>query len=449
MPCGLVRITRDDVVAWASGRTRSVMPTVFDTADGVRSESAPRGYSPKVTKAVDGRLWFVGLDGANVIDPHHLPFNALPPPVHVERVIADRRMYAVISDSDAPIRLPALTRDLQIDYNALSLVAPEKNHFKIKLEGWDREWQDVGNRRQAFYNNLPPRSYRFRVVASNNSGVWNEAGTALEFSVAPAFYQTLWFRLTMVAASVGFLAALYQLRLRRLAWQFNMRLEERVNERTRVARDLHDTLLQSFHAVLLRFRAVTYLLPDRPEDARQTLDSVIDEATEAIVDARNAVQGLRASTDPKTTLVDRIAAVAKELEAESSPPSRPQFIMHVEGTPGGLQPLVRDDVYRIAREALRNAFRHADATQIEVDLRYDRRQFRLRIRDDGKGMDAAVLETGRSGHFGLVGMRERAELVHGTLTVWSERGSGTEVELTIPASVAYPKASNIRSDAAL
>jgi hypothetical protein len=142
-----------------------------------------------VTKAADGRLWFISQDGVSVVDPRHLPFNSLPPPVHVEQVIADRRTYGAMSNGDAPIRLPALTRDLEIDYTALSLVTPERNRFKIKLEGWDREWQDMGTRRQAFYNNLPPRSYRFRVTASNNSGVWNEAGAALDFSVAPAYYK--------------------------------------------------------------------------------------------------------------------------------------------------------------------------------------------------------------------------------------------------------------------
>src|SRR6185295_14973859 len=181
---------------------------------------------------------------------------------------------------------PALTRDLEIDYAALSLVATERNHFKIRLEGWDRDWQDVGNRRQAFYNNLPPRSYRFRVIASNNSGVWNEAGAALDFSVAPAYYQTPWFRVTTVAAALGLIVALYQLRLRRLAWHFNIRLEERVNERTRVARDLHDTLLQSFHAVVLRLQAVTFL---PSTEARQALENVIDDAGQAIVEARDAV----------------------------------------------------------------------------------------------------------------------------------------------------------------
>jgi signal transduction histidine kinase/ligand-binding sensor domain-containing protein len=441
--CGLARIPRSELDAWVQNADkekdpkRTVQVTVFDVSDGIQGGLGPTGYSPSVAKSADGKLWFVDNDGLTVIDPSHLPFNHVPPQVHIERITADRQTYDVTADGDRPTRLPALTRDLEIDYTALSLVAPEKNRFRIMLEGKDDDWKDVGNRHQAFYADLPPRMYRFRVIAANNSGVWNETGAVLEFSVAPAYYQTLWFRLTLVAAAIGLLAVLYQLRLRRLAWQFNTRLEERVNERTRVARDLHDTLLQSFHAVLLRFRAATYLLPDRPEDAKRTFDSVIDEASAAVVEARNAVQGLRAASDPKTTLVDAIAALVKDLEINDSRPSRPKFIMHVEGTPGVLQPLVRDDVYRIAREALRNAFLHANATQIETDVRYDRRQFRLRIRDDGKGMDLGVLKGGRSGHFGLAGMRERAQLINATLTVWSDRGAGTEIELTIPASVAY------------
>jgi len=441
MSCGLLRIARADLNAWISAvddstsPTKTIRTTVFDRSDAVTTRASVGNYGPHVAKASDGRLWFSDVDGVSIVDPSHLALNTLPPPVHVEQIVADRKAY----DTVRQVRLPSLTRDLQIDFTALSLVAPEKNRFKVKLEGWDRDWQDVGTRRQAFYNNLPPRHYRFRVMASNNSGVWNEAGATLDFSVAPAYYQTTWFAAAVAVGALCVLLTVSQLRLRRVARQFNVRLEDRVNERTRIARDLHDTLLQSFHAVLLRFRAATYLLPDRPEEAKATFDRAIDDATEAIVDARNAVQGLRASSDPKTTLVDAIAALAKELETEDARSSRPQFTMHVEGTPGVLQPLVRDDVYRIAREALHNAFRHADATQVEADVRYDRRQFRLRIRDDGKGIEGGMLKAGRSGHFGLAGMRERAELLGGTLTLWSERGSGTEVELTIPASVAYAK----------
>ena len=174
--------------------------------------------------------------------------------------------------------LPALIRDLEIDYTALSLVAPEKVRFRYKLEGHDRDWQDAGTRRQAFYNNLPPRTYRFRVIASNNSGVWNEAGAFLDFSVAPAYYQTIWFRVSVVVVLASVITALYRMRLRQLARQFNARMEERVNERTRIARDLHDTLLQSFHGVVLRFQAAALLLPDRPAEARETLEAAIDSA---------------------------------------------------------------------------------------------------------------------------------------------------------------------------
>src|SRR5262249_25212051 len=173
------------------------------------------------------------------------PFNRLLPPVQIERITADRR--AVELDAARRATLPSLTRDLEIEYTALSLVAPEKNQFRYKLEGFDSEWQDVGNRRQAYYTNLPPRNYRFRVVASNTGGVWNEAGVALDFLLARAYSQPPWFRAWAVTAALALLWAAYQSRVRQPARAFDARLQERVNERTRIARDLHDTLLQSFH----------------------------------------------------------------------------------------------------------------------------------------------------------------------------------------------------------
>src|SRR5262249_43596555 len=148
------------------------------------------------------------------------------------------------------VSLPPLVRDLEIDYAALSLVAPEKNRFRVKLEGWDRDWQDMGNRRQAFYGNLAPRSYRFRVIAANNSGVWNETGASFDFAITPAYYQTGWFRALVVAVVLALFWTLHQFRLRQMAAQFNAGLDARVNERTRIARELHDTLLQSFHGLL-------------------------------------------------------------------------------------------------------------------------------------------------------------------------------------------------------
>jgi signal transduction histidine kinase len=362
-------------------------------------------------------------------------------PVHIEQVIADGKSY----DASSGLRLPPLVRDLAIGYTGLSFVGPEKALFRYKLEGWDRDWQYVGNRRYAFYTNLAPGHYRFRVTACNNSGVWNEQGASLDFSIAPTYYQTRWFQLSCVAAFMVLLWVLYRMRLRQLARQFNLRLEERVNERTRIARDLHDTLLQSFHGLLLRFQTASELFPTRPAEAKQTLDSAIEQAAQAITEGRDAVQGLRSSTVVTNDLALAINTLGEELAGGETNPNAAEFHVGVEGTPRDLHPILRDEVYRIASEALRNAFKHAKAKRIEVEIRYDERQFGLRVRDDGKGIDSKLLnDDERPGHYGMRGMRERAKLLGGKLTVWSEVETGTEVELSIPAAKAYATADGRR-----
>jgi signal transduction histidine kinase len=219
-----------------------------------------------------------------------------------------------------------------------------------------------------------------------------------------------------------------------------MRLEERVSERTRIARELHDTLLQSFQGVLPRFQAAIYKLPESAAASRETLEAAVDQASQAITEGRDAVQGLRASTIEKNDLAMAIRGVAEELASADTDRPSPAFQVAVQGTPRNLHPILRDEVYRIAVEALRNAFRHAQAHQIEVEIQYDQKDFRLRVRDDGKGINRKLLSgDGREGHFGLRGMRERAKLVGGELAIWSEADSGTEVELSIPASRAYTK----------
>jgi signal transduction histidine kinase len=222
--------------------------------------------------------------------------------------------------------------------------------------------------------------------------------------------------------------------------QFEMTLDARVDERTRIARDLHDTLLQSFHGVLLRLQTVSQLLRERPIEAQQKLDSTIDEVAEAITEGRDAVQGLRESTVQDNDLAGAISTLGEELATDSTSP-RPGFRVAVEGEARSLHPIVRDEIYRIAAEALRNAFQHAEARQVEVEIRYDDEQFRFRVRDDGKGMDPVVLSRqSGDGHYGLRGMRERATLIGGKLVVWSEVDAGTELELLVPASAAYTTA---------
>jgi len=441
--CGLVRIARPDMDAWTvavdndRNTKRTIQATVFDSSDGVRSRLGPGGYSPLVTKSSDGRIWFLPGDGVSVIDPRHLPFNTLPPPVHIEQITADRKNYDASSDESAHLRLPPLVRDLEIDYTALSFVAPEKNRFHVKLEGWDRDWQDVGNRRQAFYNNLSPGNYRFRVTASNNSGVWNDAGTFLDFSIAPAYYQTNWFRLSFVAVFLALLWCIYRLRLLQVAHQFNMRLEERVSERTRIARELHDTLLQNLHGLLFRFQAARNMLPRRTEEAMEALDGAISRTEQAIAESRDTIKDLRYERVTSTDLTELLTQTGRELEGGADANGNPPiFRVIVEGERQTLSPILQDEVYRIARELLRNAFLHAGARHIEAEIRYDHHLLRVLIRDDGKGMDPKVLkEGGQPGHWGLPGVRERAKQIGARLDFWSEGGAGTEVQLTVPVSV--------------
>jgi signal transduction histidine kinase/ligand-binding sensor domain-containing protein len=446
--CGLVRIARSELDAWAAAVDKSqdaslpIRVTVFDSSDGVRSLSSPGHYHPQVAKTPDGKLWFLPWDGVSVIDPRYLPFNNIPPPVHIENITADDKSYPLSNG----VHLPAQIRNLDIDYTALSLVVPEKVRFRIKLEGQDKDWRELVNVRHVEYTNLPPKHYQFRVLACNNSGVWNEEGATLEFVIPPAWYQTKWFLAACVAAFLAMVWGMHELRVWQLAHQFNMRLEERVSERTRIARDLHDTLLQSFQGLMLHFQTGINLLPGRPVEARKTLETAIDRADQAIAEGRDAVQGLRASTVETNDLACAVRILGEELRAEGTNQNSALFEMEVEGTPRNLHPILRDEVYRIAGEALRNAFRHARAQRIEVEILYSERWLRLRVRDDGKGIDPQLLSGDElAGHYGLHGMRERAKLVGGKLAVWSKFDSGTEVELSIPASTAYAKASRHRS----
>jgi signal transduction histidine kinase/ligand-binding sensor domain-containing protein len=434
MACGLVRIARPELQAWVADPQRRIKVTVFDNSDGVMSHAGVYNFAPRMTKARDGRLWFVPLDGVSIIDPRHLAFNHTPPPVHIERIVADDRNYEVANG----INLPAPVRNLAIDYTALSLIAPEKVRFRYKLENQDRDWREVINDRQVQYSNLAPGKYRFRVIACNNSGVWNETGDSLDFDIPPAWYQTSWFLAACVAAFLLMIWGIHVLRVRQLEAQFNLRAEERAIERIRIARELHDTLLQSFQGLLLRFQVASNQLSAGKEEAKESLDRAIDDAAQAITEGRDAIQGLRASTAETNDLPVAIRTVGEELAADESNPAPAGFQVQVAGRPRSLPPVLRDEVYRLAAEALRNAFRHAQARRIEVEIRYDEKQFGVRVRDDGKGIDPQVLgQGGRSRHYGLHGMRERARLVGGRLEVWSALGAGTEVELTIPASIAY------------
>ncbi|HEY9105143.1 MAG TPA: triple tyrosine motif-containing protein, partial [Roseateles sp.] len=439
--CGLVRVARDDLAAWIADPGRRVTPKLWGGADGVPLVvEAPNSFNPPVARAADGKLWFTGVAEVQVFDPANMPPNPVPPPVHIEALIADKQPYA----ADDGLRLPPLTSDIAIEFAALTLVDPKSTRFRYRLEGHDNDWQEAVDRRLAVYTNLPPGDYRFRVKAANNSGVWNEEGAQLAFSIQPAFYQTTWFRAAGAMLLIGLAWSGFQLRLRmrirRLHRQFEATLEARVAERTRIARDLHDTLLQHFHGLLLQFQAAFNLLPDRARESKQVLAIAIDRAAEAITEGRDTVQGLRTSMLETHDLADALRALAGELAQEKA--GAPPAQVGVRGRPQTLHPLVRDETFHIAGEALRNAFRHAEAKRIGVEIRYDPRQLLVTVRDDGKGIAPEVLRAGgRQGHFGLNGMHERAELVGGRLSVRSSPQTGTEVEFRVPGSQAYSQPS--------
>jgi signal transduction histidine kinase/ligand-binding sensor domain-containing protein len=440
---GVSHVPTGELSRWLGDFSYPVSGDHLDALDGLPGLAGDRTPEPSLIESQEGRLLFATTKSVAWLDPTMLRRlrNRIVPPVEIVSVAANGRVYR----NTKGLRLPARTENLEIDFTALSLAMPERVFFRYKMDGVDQSWQDSGTRRQAFYTKLPPGQYRFQVTARNNDGVWNETGAILDFSITPAFYQTLWFRSLCVAAFLALLVELYRLRLRQVAKQFNMRLEERVSERTRIARELHDTLLQSFQGVLLKFHAVMYMFPDRPVEAQKTLETVIEQARQAITEGRDAVQGLRSSTLVSSDIAQAISTFGEELAAGHNEQDSPNFRVLVEGAPRDLAPFMRDEIYRITGEALRNAFRHAQALRIEVEIRYDQRQFRLRVRDNGKGIDPAVLNgRGRPGHYGLPGMDERAKQCGGKLAIWSELNSGTEAELSIPATIAYAKSSVVR-----
>jgi signal transduction histidine kinase/ligand-binding sensor domain-containing protein len=407
----------------------------FGAADGLLDTEAMRRHRILTTDA-RGRVWLSVTAGLVMADSRRVAAAIPPAIVQVEDVSADGTPV----DGTGTLRIPSRHDRMTFGFAGLSLAVPDRVRFRYRLDGFDRDWSDPVAERQAVFTNLGPGTYRFRVVASNSEGTWNSAEAVVPFTIAPAWWQAQWFWAGVGLLVAGGIWGGYRMRLRQLARRLDLRFEERLAERSRIARELHDTLLQSFQGAVLRFRAVTFMLPERPAEARATLEDAIDAARQAIVEGRDAVQGLRSTAAATHDIAAAIAALADTLSSGDGVPRSPVFDLTVEGTPRALPPIVHDEVYRIAGEALRNAFRHARASRIEVEIRYDQRRMRVRVRDDGKGIDAAAGREGTAdGHYGMAGMHERAKLLGATLSVWSEREAGTEAELTIPASVAYAK----------
>ena len=337
------------------------------------------------------------------------------------------------------VQVPAGTRRITIALAAASLATPERVRFRYRLDGFDTGWTAAADR-QAAYTNLPPGHYEFRVMASDVDGAWPGRETRLRLRVAPAIWQTVWFQGAVVLAFVGSGWGAYRLRLRQVARRLAHTFEARLAERTRIAQDLHDTLLQGCLSASMQLHVTVDALPEdaptRPALARiqQLMARVIDEG-------RAAVHGLRMGMAGSEALDQALARVPREL----APDHAAGFRVVVDGQPRDVHPMIRDEVYRIGREAIANALRHADARHIEVELAYTPAHLRLSVRDDGRGIDEAVLRDGREGHWGLEGMRERALAIGAAFRVSSRADAGTEVELVVPAGIAFASDERRRS----
>jgi signal transduction histidine kinase/ligand-binding sensor domain-containing protein len=425
MECGVARIARSELDAWSADPNHSIQDTFFDISDGVRSQLATTFYSPSVAKAADGKLWFVTRGGVSVIDPRELALNKLPPPVHIEHITAGDKK----SEPSSHLRLPALVRDVSIEYTALSFVAPEKVRFRYKLEGQDPGWTEVVNQRQVHYSNLRPRHYRFRVTASNNSGVWNETGASLDFSVAAAYYQTRWFQAGCAAGFLVLLWALYRLRVHQLGREFNMRVEERVGERTRIARELHDTLLQSLAGVSLQLDGISKQAATAPERMSSLIAHVREQVDYCFREARIKVWNLRSPSLEGQGL----AAALREFVERVGPTTKARCEFTVSGGLRPCSPEVEEELLRIAQEAANNANRHAQASEIRIALEYSVNSLTLSVSDDGRGFD---FEEGyrKSGHWGLKNIEERTAQIRGISKITTAVGRGTKIEVHVPLS---------------
>jgi len=439
--CGLLRVARTDVDDWVNatdnGRPLQVAAHLLDNWDGVTPSDRGIGYasdvvdvsdSPKMTLSKAGSLWVVAGPSLVTVDTDWAPVAAPPPPVYVEKLISEGMNYPL----QPSILLPPLQHNLEIDYTALRFASPQRLLFRYKLEGYEADWQEVGNRRQAFYTDLPPGRYRFLVSAASTGHNWS-APAAQEFEIAPAFVQTRTFRGLCAVSFVVLLACLMRWRARHLTKLERTRLEGKMRERERIARDLHDTLLQSTEGLILHFHSTASALPS-DDPMRVAIEKALDQANQVMAEGRDRVLDLRLAADTLQELPEAFAALGRGLGERYGV----DFRTVVQGTPQPLQHDIQDEAYQVGREALFNAFRHAKAGSIELEIIYSTQDFRIRVRDDGQGIESAMLPAGaRPGHWGLPGMRERAHEFGATLEIWSRRGAGTEVELVVPTARAY------------
>ena len=390
----------------------------FGPADGLRGREMATNSHPSAWRSHDGLLWFATPKGLVEADPAHFPVNDVPPPVALVRFAAD--------DVDQPLqgslKVPAGHNHFQFDYAGLSFTAPQKVRYRFMLEGFDHHWTEAGGRRAAYYTNIPPGNYTFRVQAANNDGVWNTAGAALAFTLKPHFYQTIWFYLLLLAFAASLVLLAFRLRLLRAEREFRAVL----GERNRIAREVHDTLAQGYVGVSIQLEVLAELLRNNNvPSAIKHLDTARNNVREGLAEARQSIWALRSQDSGENTLPIKLRRATEHANGNGV-----EAAFSLYGAYRPMPPGMESEVLRVGQEAIHNVKKHAGARHLSVQLEYGPAEVALIVRDDGRGFSAG---NGASppGHFGLTGMRERADAIGGTLEVTSEPGSGTTVRLQV------------------
>ena len=399
----------------------------FGPGDGLRSRETATNSHPSAWRSHDGLLWFATPKGLVEVDPAHFPVNAIPPPVALVRFAVDDVDQA-LRGADSSLKVTAGHVHFQFDYAGLSFNAPQKVRYRYMLDGFDHGWTEAGARRSAYYTNIPPGHYTFRVQAANNDGVWNTTGTALQFDLQPHFYRTIWFYLLLAALVAGIVVLLLRLRLLRAEREFRAVL----GERSRIAREIHDTLAQGYVGISVQLEVLAELLRhNKTEAAQKHLDTTRGHVREGLAEARQSIWALRSQDSHENTLPVRLRRVTEQAGGHGVESSFSLF-----GAYRALPEETEREFLRVAQEAIHNVKKHAGATHLSVQLEYGPAEIALEVRDDGRGFEqgAALNGTGDSstGHYGMTGMRERAAALGGTLEVTSESGVGTTVRLQAP-----------------
>jgi signal transduction histidine kinase/ligand-binding sensor domain-containing protein len=419
---GLFKVSKAELRDFAAGRIKKVISVDYGVRDGMKTRACNVGDQPTAWKTTEGSLMFCSLKGVVVVDPRRLYSNSLIPPVQIEKVLINKQEQLAGKELQQPLSLGA--GEVEIHYAALSFTAPERVRFKYKLEGFDKDWVDAGTRRFAYYANLPPGHYSFKVIAGHIDGPWNETGQSFGFYFKPYFYQTSLF-LALVIATVLLLAALmYRLRMVELRARYSAVL----GERNRIAREIHDTLAQNLAGIALQLDSVNMQSPDISAGLRLRLDQACNLVRYSLSEARRAVSDLRSDELEQRELATALPQIAEQIAAGTAVDAH----VRVLGTPRRLNPITEKNLLRIFQEAMANAVKHASAQTIEVELRYELNFLALLVRDDGSGFDTARIIPLGVGHYGLTGMRERAERIGGRLTLSSTIGRGTELLVEVP-----------------